>query len=363
MSDPLYLHIGHGKTGSSYLQSALALSQQALAAQGFDYPLSQTVARRARRGHITGGNFGGPEGIHSRLADQGPFAPGRARLISSEHLFSYALRRPDAFQEDLATLRGDADLHVLCYIRDPLDHAVSTYQQSVKRGGAAGPLDEALKRYRIPGSVLSVLESLHRAGARLSVRNYSRHRDRLLSTFEEWLAVPPGTLTLPPVGQVNRSLTRGELEFQRRINATGTRIASQFVSDPWCNKLPEIRAEDPPLAPAALAAFLERMQTAIDDPRFGALVPEAERPRVGRPADYAGRFPDPATETLYTFSAQQLDVLAREIGEILKAAEQLAATQPGSPQPPAKASETITGRISRAGRPKRRRNARKPDPS
>ncbi|MGV6848834.1 MAG: hypothetical protein ACWA5A_10725 [Marinibacterium sp.] len=343
-SDPLFLHIGHGKTGSSYLQSALALSQQALADHGFDYPLTRGVARRARRGHITGGNFGGPQGIHSRLADQGPFAPGRARLMSSEHLFNYALRRPETFLEDLAALRGDGDLHVLCLIRDPLDHAVSTYQQSVKRGGFAGPLDEALTRYRLPASVLAVLETLKGAGARLTVRNYSRHRDRLLAVAEDWLALPPGTLAVPPVAQVNRSLTRAELEFQRRINATGTRIASQFVSDPWCNHLPDIRAEDPPLAPAALAAFLDRMRAAIDDPRFAALVPEAERPRVGQPAEYAARFPDPATEMSFTFTADQLDVLAREIGGILKAAEDLAG---GDTPPDTSAAQEVTARISR----------------
>lgn len=51
----LYLHVGHGKTGSSYLQSALALSQDALRDNGIFYSLNE-VGRRAAQGKITSGN-------------------------------------------------------------------------------------------------------------------------------------------------------------------------------------------------------------------------------------------------------------------------------------------------------------------
>ena len=56
---------------------------------------------------------------------------------------------------------------------------------------------------------------------------------------------------------------------------------------------------------------------------YAAAVPEAERPRVGTPQDFDGRFPDPDSLSDYTFSAAQLQVLATAIGAELKRSEQL----------------------------------------
>ena len=50
----LYLHIGHGKTGSSYIQSSLVLSRDALAAQGIAYPPYKTDAAAAAGGMSSG---------------------------------------------------------------------------------------------------------------------------------------------------------------------------------------------------------------------------------------------------------------------------------------------------------------------
>ena len=58
----LYLHIGHGKTGSSYLQSWLACNTEALLSQaGLIYPAElpgqgQALDNRALRGHFSQGN-------------------------------------------------------------------------------------------------------------------------------------------------------------------------------------------------------------------------------------------------------------------------------------------------------------------
>lgn len=51
------LHTGHGKTGSSFLQSALALSSDALRDASIAYPIDPEIAARARAGGITAGNF------------------------------------------------------------------------------------------------------------------------------------------------------------------------------------------------------------------------------------------------------------------------------------------------------------------
>lgn len=335
MPTALYLHIGHGKTGSSYLQSSLALSLPALEAGGICYPIAPDIARSAAEGNISGGNIQGQPGAFAKLAASGRVAADRPCLISAESLFYYILKHPQRFAEDLATLRGPdsgpdsgpdgrpAPVHVLLYLRDPLDHAVSHYQQVVKRGNYTGTLAENLATYRMPALTLRVLNSLREIGAEVTIRNYSLHRNRLLASMEDWLDLPADTLAPPPVGQVNRSPTRAELELQRLVNLSKAQQSWRVVSDPLCNKLPEIRSEQPPLDPAALAEFLARMDAEMGADDYAAAVPEAERPRVGTPQDFDGRFPDPDSLTDYSFGADQLHVLATAIGAELKRVDHL----------------------------------------
>ncbi len=56
---PVILHVGHGKTGSSALQSSLVLSSEALAKAGIFYPPSLSDAR-AMKGEVSSGNVALP---------------------------------------------------------------------------------------------------------------------------------------------------------------------------------------------------------------------------------------------------------------------------------------------------------------
>ena len=53
----LFLHIGHGKTGTSAIQSSLAIASNDLAEQGINYPIQQSLRDRASRLEITSGNW------------------------------------------------------------------------------------------------------------------------------------------------------------------------------------------------------------------------------------------------------------------------------------------------------------------
>ena len=53
----LFLHIGHGKTGTSAIQSALAIASEDLAKRGINYPIQQSLRDRASRLEITSGNW------------------------------------------------------------------------------------------------------------------------------------------------------------------------------------------------------------------------------------------------------------------------------------------------------------------
>lgn len=152
--DRVLLHVGHGKTGSSFLQAALANSPEALAAHGLGYPIDPEVAENARRGGISSGNMAPSARALQSALEQGWEGPQDTLLISSESFF-YKMRLK-GFPEKLRQLLPDAEVQVLLYVRDPLEHAVSKYQQGVKRGG----FEAFLASYNTPGNVAQFLKWL-----------------------------------------------------------------------------------------------------------------------------------------------------------------------------------------------------------
>ncbi len=146
----LVLHIGSGKTGTSSLQSFLALNRQPLADAGWLYP--QSPENRRHR-HARLGFFVQPD--HQLLANPVWLAYGQSPeefrhalhqglqaevegadlpgiVLSDEALYGApeeSLRRFRSFTDDLATRT-----RVLVYLRRQDDHLISRYQQVVKVG-------------------------------------------------------------------------------------------------------------------------------------------------------------------------------------------------------------------------------------
>ena len=312
------LHVGHNKTGSTFLQSALALSGPALAAQGITYPIDPDKAEIARQGLFNGGNLRGQPGALAELIASGAARAGERLLISSESFFFHLMRDGPGFVAEYRAACPGMPLHVLLYIRDPLDHAVSQYHQRVKRGGYTGSLGESLSSYAIPARAAEVITLLCEAGADVQVLNYSRHRDSLLDTFAQWLDLPAGALTAPKAMQVNRSLSQAELVLQRAFNRHFGESARRLVSDVLCDALPDIRSDTPPLAPDDLKRFLDAMREMTETERFRAAVPASERPHVGTLEDHIARFPPPTDNPVLTVTAAQLNLLADAMARHLK---------------------------------------------
>jgi len=319
----VYLHIGQTKTGSSFLQSALAMAVGELEGEGIAYPIPEAIAEEARAGKITSGNFWPREGALEALIEEGRATGLPALLISSEAIFDLIAKPQTDFLQTLRALCPDARVKVLCYLRDPVDHAISVFQQQVKRGGFTGSLAESLKRYAVPVQTVRALTRLDECGAGTTVFNYSRHKRALPATMESFLGLPAGTLPQPRVARINRSLTNAELELQRAFNRHFGPQARRFVSDPLCNSLPDIPSETPPLSPEALAAFLTRMQKEMGTEAYRVLVPAAERPFIGTPEEHAGRFPAESADLQHTFTASQIDALVEALSGELKKVDAL----------------------------------------
>jgi hypothetical protein len=148
----LYLHVGAGKTGTSYLQAQCTLQHEKLAEHGLWYPITDQLLRRVTAGKVTSGNtvtllpWFCP--LHSKVRTQGlsftseqvstwleeqlAFAEGRNILLSSETLQFADPSRVSIFA-DLAASRG-YEVLVVFYGRHALDHAISNYREHLQRG-------------------------------------------------------------------------------------------------------------------------------------------------------------------------------------------------------------------------------------
>lgn len=318
----LLLHIGHSKTGSSYLQQVFLLSRDTLAEHGIDYPVDDAHLG-LDDATITSGNavtaLDSAADLDRHLAST---PADRHLLLSSEMLFGALYVTEDAsFVADVAAAHSFDSIEILLFIRDPLDHVLSQWQQRVKRRGLTAGRDEFLETYEHPVRVLAVLEQLAALPqVTTTVRNYSRCRDELHHEAAAWLGVDPSALSLPATALVNRSLTPSEealqLAFNRHLGECG-----HLIADPLCQQLPGLRATIRRPSPAAQAALLDRLHEPIAG--VNRLVDADQR--------YATDVVDDDHDAVLTFTPEQLDVIASSLAAHLT--PRVASEPPPAPEP------------------------------
>ncbi len=343
----LYLHIGDSKTGSSSLQSSLYLSRDTLwRDHGLLYPPRRQSG--SAPGAITSGNA---EGV---LANEGSFehalseafrgVPDRPAslagvVFSSEFLFVELLDAEDlAFLPEVAARHGVDRIHVLVYIRHPVAHAASVWQQSVKRGGSTDTLDALTATFAAPQRVERVVQRLEELdGVEVTILNYSAVGDRLLASMAEWLGVPASALAIPPV-RINRSLSDGELAVQLALNAElGSR--GRLLADALCEELPDVE-------PAALAPS-DAVQQDLWDRNAASI--EAINARLDATQHYRFDRREPQAADL-ALSSAQLAVIGSVLGRALGAAVGEPEPEPESGPDPAAVSALDREEPSRSRR-------------
>ena len=299
------LHIGHNKTGSSAIQSFLALNAGRLEAFGWTYPDDPGLAA-ARAGEISIGNLGAFR----------QFRPGTASgntLFSSELLFFSLAADSEDFEQLLAL---GPDCRVLIFTRDLFGYLLSHWGQEIKRGGVTAGVVETVLKERIYAKLLKLLARFDDHGIAYRVRNYSPHSRDIFRAFLSELMPGQEAAFLEgaaiPSHLVNRGLTLAEYEVQRLFNLYLPRVTTfPFVSDRVVNELPDIPSERPVL-PDDVVGEVQR-QNAADAEALNALLPEGEAVSL----DY-----DPGSSVAetgtYTFSAEQLDVLVRGVSDLVR---------------------------------------------
>ena len=222
------LHIGAGKTGTSYLQSCLSLNEEQLLAYGIYYPRSPKHDL-AIRGGITGGNGQviaaslNPRIFqnHSRSALGEPLdvalerSNGRDILYSAESMQFF---EEEKMFELRSYLHGrNYSLEIVLYIRNMTDMLYSTYNQSVKRSGMTKSFGDFIRSHRpIFVQTLRRLESSVGRDS-VSVRNYDIVRGDLLRDFCKCIGID-GLSQSPSGAIVNRSLDVDEIEIVVELN-------------------------------------------------------------------------------------------------------------------------------------------------
>ena len=240
----LYLHIGHGKTGSSYIQSSIAGSLNSLVKNGIYYPEVPGL-NLAAKGNISSGN--GSLLFGDVLFDR---EPGQ-KILTDSLLFSgeYIFERfyEELFVSNIRELCRRFEIEVvkiLLFIRNPIEHAASIFQQSIKRGGRVHSIVECFESYDGPQKVADLLNQEFQFGPeiQITIKNYSYITSNILVHFTNWLGLPETALKSPQVPLINRSLTFGELEFQRDVNEI-LGPSGHLVSDRLCSRLSNIKAD------------------------------------------------------------------------------------------------------------------------
>jgi len=328
----LVLHIGHGKTGSSFIQSSLALSEERLREVGIEYPeLAPVPFDRAQRGLFTSGNLGEAASFVATVTDAARRHPEARRLLfSSEYVFLHIATHGEA----LAKLQQSFDVTVVLCIREFIAHALTRYGHSVKQEGRTLAFSEYLRaEYRKPESVLRVLRAIEQAGCQAKVFNYSRHADHLLETFAAAIGVPQDRLLLPPIARVNRSLDANELELARRFNQV-LGPSGLLVGIPLCERLPHHPVGVPRISRRDYDAC--RASFAPWEAQLNQLLPHSERYCLDEPVVIEDQ--DALRHSSFTLSTAQIDVLAQSLGgEILRLRGQQQPRVGQSSQPPVRA--------------------------
>ena len=224
MKSTLYLHVGHSKTGTSWLQAALRENADALAEAGLAYPILEGVG--VEQGAEIGQGNGlwlatGPAGeLELRLRMIARAAGPAGAVLSAEEFFPRLARHDDpAVLPRAARAAGFGGIEILLFIRNPVGHAASLWQQYLKTAGGTAPIEAFFEKYSVPELVAQFLDRFMPIdGAGLTCLSYDRHRHDLLAPLRAWLGLPAATLAPPCAPTINRGMTRGELALQVALN-------------------------------------------------------------------------------------------------------------------------------------------------
>lgn len=309
----LYLHIGHNKTGSSFLQAALINSIETLEENGIVYPVVEQM-QYAKKGRVSTGNgalLGALFGAERKKST------ASRTLFSSEMIFEKLLEE-EGYAEgflNMLEVQEVERLRVLLFTRNPVSHACSAYQQRIKRRGESYTIEHFfMNEYETPrrvGKILNFFQAI--PYCEMTVCNYDHAKHDMLEVLASWLQIERNALTPPPNNTVNRSLSISELELQKMINRKLGKV-HRPLSDYLVNELPHIVPEKQ-VPSIELQEWLWK-KFAQDIAEINANVP----PHARYEKSHDIQCPTPINNKDFVFTSEQLEVIASYIHEVASGA-------------------------------------------
>ena len=246
----LFLHIGHGKTGTSAIQSALAMAAEDLLDQQILYPIEPAEREKAARLEITSGNW--KQHPEQQLSEQLievvlTHKTHNCIVLSSESLFWHVTSLLDGRQH----WRDHLDIQVILAVRDLEGMLSSEYQQLVKRHGEQKPFEQFLRSRRFSSShhkrAAEVLTALSAEKIPTTVINYSRNKRSIAELTFRTIGAEQLFPRVAMEGKViNRSLSQKELQTLTVINSLYHKQfpwISTRLSDALAKQLPDVLSQ------------------------------------------------------------------------------------------------------------------------
>ena len=248
----VYLHIGAGKTGTSAIQSYLAMNEDNLLDNGYYYPAGSLHAQ-AKNMKITSGNASELakilldtyneetkeklEKIIYKLISE---SDNKDIILSSELIQNYNQQSMEIFNK--LTLKSGYKIIIVYYIRAIADHVVSQYQQFLKRLASTNSLEKHILNKK--NTFLKILIKTEEIFGKenLIIKNYDKVKENLFENFlEDVLHIDNISKFVIPSGKINRSLSPYEVSFMKHINNYFTeKKHATFVSNALIHNKPNI---------------------------------------------------------------------------------------------------------------------------
>ncbi len=249
----IYLHIGHGKTGTSAFQALMAQSQKLLLSAGILYKEHPSFSN-AIRSRISSGNID-PSDTNDWFDTQ-VLATVRNNQNYDKYVFSCenAFHYMDSVYAALDNSKDNFNLHVILAVRNPGDMLSSEYHQLVKRDGLFISYEAFLERtsYRCKHAfrALEIIEQLESKEISFSLLNFSNLGYAITRRISEIIGIDTLVDTHRfTTMRVNRSMSVSELQALVLVNRLYGKFAGTKLSDALVNSLPDIVSD--PLLPSA----------------------------------------------------------------------------------------------------------------
>jgi len=242
MSNRLLLHVGHGKTGSSFIQQWLAKHTLQLELINISYPRLNL----REEGNTSGNGNILLDYIESHHLMYTHVTPPPNILFSREQL-ARELNLPKIHSlVSWANANQFSSIEALLFIRDPAQHCYSLWTQKVKRLGLASSLINFSRTYDTLRVAYEFVTNASREGIYTTILNYDRVKSNLLFEFTTWLLYACRTNSLNPFDLsldsskrlVNIAPSEHQLRLMLQLNKTAIgRYLSPFFGKDTISRL------------------------------------------------------------------------------------------------------------------------------